>query len=221
MFACLMATSRCDHVAHTETGRCRRAHTHDDTAQAREHRHSLRARARALASRCVARCSCDCRSCTCDSVFASGCAVARAPAVARVRAGRVHACVDSGIEYQHRCMHVGEQASWLARSHSCSCVFVLAQLGAHLYSCSVRSLRGSSHGDIVHVFVFAHPICRCGFIPLKVALDVLAKCFSKDQMEAWSPKLKEMIESYGTKLSDNPALFKSIHTKTATALNIK
>mmetsp|Transcript_13791 Transcript_13791/g.31508 ORF Transcript_13791/g.31508 Transcript_13791/m.31508 type:complete len:557 (+) Transcript_13791:115-1785(+) len=56
---------------------------------------------------------------------------------------------------------------------------------------------------------------------VQVALDVLAKCFSKDQMEAWSPKLKEMIESYGTKLSDNPALFKSIHTKTATALNIK
>jgi len=56
---------------------------------------------------------------------------------------------------------------------------------------------------------------------VQVALDVLSKCFSKDgKFERWTPKLKEMIESYGTKLSDNPALFKMIHKKTAEALNI-
>merc|ERR1712066_609941 len=47
---------------------------------------------------------------------------------------------------------------------------------------------------------------------VQVALDVLSKCFSTNgKFERWTPKLKTMIESYGTKLSDNPAVFKSIH----------
>merc|ERR1719254_330703 len=38
---------------------------------------------------------------------------------------------------------------------------------------------------------------------VQVALDVLAKCFSKE-MPAWQPKIKMMIPSYGTRLTDQP-----------------
>jgi len=57
---------------------------------------------------------------------------------------------------------------------------------------------------------------------VQVALDVLAKCFTASgQFEKWTPKIQEMIESYGTKLSDDKAKFERIHKKTAVALNIK
>merc|ERR1719401_2377995 len=56
---------------------------------------------------------------------------------------------------------------------------------------------------------------------VQVALDVLSKCFAGSQFTKWTPKIQTMIESYGTKLSDNKALFQSIHAKTAQALNIK
>merc|ERR1719254_165348 len=46
---------------------------------------------------------------------------------------------------------------------------------------------------------------------VQVALDVLAKCFGKSHMPQWSDTIKKMIPSYGTKLSDNPALYKGIH----------
>merc|ERR1711879_401971 len=50
---------------------------------------------------------------------------------------------------------------------------------------------------------------------VQVALDVLQKCFGKSgQMDKRTPKIKEMIDSYGTKLSDQPELFKTIHAKT-------
>merc|ERR1711862_1034145 len=43
---------------------------------------------------------------------------------------------------------------------------------------------------------------------VQVALDVLAKCFSKDgTFEKWRPTVTQMIPSYGTKLSDNEELF--------------
>merc|ERR1712004_895182 len=38
---------------------------------------------------------------------------------------------------------------------------------------------------------------------VQVALDVLAKCFAGPQFTKWTPKIQEMIESYGTKLSDD------------------
>ena len=37
-------------------------------------------------------------------------------------------------------------------------------------------------------------------------LDVMSRCF-KDRYPSWEPKLKEMVPSLGTKLSDEPALF--------------
>merc|ERR1712157_273892 len=56
---------------------------------------------------------------------------------------------------------------------------------------------------------------------VQVALDVLGKCFAGSQFTKWTPKLQEMIESYGTKLSDDRAKFQQIHKKTAAVLHIK
>merc|ERR1711933_561874 len=57
---------------------------------------------------------------------------------------------------------------------------------------------------------------------VQVALDVLGKCFSKSgQMDKWAPKLKEMIQSYGSKLSDDRDKYQKIHKKTAATLSIK
>merc|ERR1712203_802068 len=56
---------------------------------------------------------------------------------------------------------------------------------------------------------------------VQVALDVLSKCYDKSgHMKKWTPQIKEMIESYGTKLSDQPELFKDIHARTAEALGV-
>jgi len=55
-----------------------------------------------------------------------------------------------------------------------------------------------------------------------IMVDVLEKCFGdqiKDGM--WTPKLKEMIPSYGQSLIDNPSLCLEIRKKTAEVLHIK
>jgi len=54
---------------------------------------------------------------------------------------------------------------------------------------------------------------------VQVSLDVIAKCFP-DAFGRWGAKLQEMIPSYGTCLSDDPALAAHIHQRTAAALNI-
>jgi len=56
---------------------------------------------------------------------------------------------------------------------------------------------------------------------VQVALDVLAKCFTKTgQMEKWAKDISKMIPSYGTKLADQPQMFERIHRDTAKELNI-
>ena len=40
-------------------------------------------------------------------------------------------------------------------------------------------------------------------------LEVMSRCFA-DRYASWQPKLKEMVPSLGTKLSDNPALFQEV-----------
>ena len=42
-------------------------------------------------------------------------------------------------------------------------------------------------------------------------LDVIERCFS-DRYPSWLPKLKEMVPSLGTKLSDEPRLFDEVWT---------
>jgi malate dehydrogenase (quinone) len=50
-------------------------------------------------------------------------------------------------------------------------------------------------------------------------LDVLGKSFPQHMTE-WEPKIKQMIPSYGMKLSENPELFRQIHTSTAETLGL-
>ena len=41
-------------------------------------------------------------------------------------------------------------------------------------------------------------------------LDVMERCFGDRYTASWQPKLKEMIPSLGTKLSENPALYDEV-----------
>src|SRR5699024_3078661 len=44
---------------------------------------------------------------------------------------------------------------------------------------------------------------------VQVMLDVLNRCFP-ERMEAWEPKIKEMIPSYGKKLMEHPELLREV-----------
>jgi malate dehydrogenase (quinone) len=52
-----------------------------------------------------------------------------------------------------------------------------------------------------------------------IMLGLIEKCFP-DRMDAWKPRLVEMIPSYGTQLSDDPALAEKTIARTAKALKI-
>lgn len=52
---------------------------------------------------------------------------------------------------------------------------------------------------------------------VSVMLEVIARCFPQ-YMEAWEPKIKEMIPSYGVSLLQNPALIQEVHTLTSQTL---
>ena len=52
-----------------------------------------------------------------------------------------------------------------------------------------------------------------------IMLGLVEKCFP-DRMDAWRPRLTEMIPSYGTQLSDDPALAEETIARTAKALHI-
>ncbi|MGD7007279.1 malate:quinone oxidoreductase [Metabacillus sp. 84] len=52
-----------------------------------------------------------------------------------------------------------------------------------------------------------------------VMLEVLEKCFPEHMFD-WSPKIKEMIPSYGLSLTENPGLFDEIFTSTAETLQL-
>ncbi len=52
-----------------------------------------------------------------------------------------------------------------------------------------------------------------------VMLEVIKKCFPQ-HLEAWEPKIKEMIPTYGISLMENPELFHKFHTSTALALGL-
>lgn len=51
-------------------------------------------------------------------------------------------------------------------------------------------------------------------------LGLIEKCFPQ-QLNAWKPKIKEMIPSYGEKLSDKPELIAEIQSSTMQALDLK
>ena len=52
-----------------------------------------------------------------------------------------------------------------------------------------------------------------------VMLEVIKQCFPQ-QLEAWEPKLREMIPSYGLALMEHPQLFADIHASTSQALGL-
>lgn len=52
-----------------------------------------------------------------------------------------------------------------------------------------------------------------------IMLGLIEKCFP-ERMAAWKPELQRMIPSYGTQLSDDPALAKKTIARTAKALQI-
>lgn len=81
------------------------------------------------------------------------------------------------------------------------------QFGTELISSgdgSVAALLGASPGASTAVHIM---------------LDIFKQCFP-EQLEAWEPKIKEMIPSYGKSLAENPALTEEIHKTTAQALGI-
>ncbi|MEO6201386.1 MAG: malate:quinone oxidoreductase [Cryobacterium sp.] len=53
-----------------------------------------------------------------------------------------------------------------------------------------------------------------------IMVDLLGRCFP-DQIAGWEPKLREMIPSYGTRLSDDPAAAAASLAETAAALHLK
>ena len=52
-----------------------------------------------------------------------------------------------------------------------------------------------------------------------VMLEVIKKCFPQ-QFQAWEPKIKEMIPSYGVKLVENPELFDELQKSTDRTLGL-
>ena len=54
---------------------------------------------------------------------------------------------------------------------------------------------------------------------VQVMLEILQRCFPQN-MEAWEPKIKEMIPSYGISLVENLDLLKEVHSSTAKALGL-
>ncbi|WP_127529498.1 malate:quinone oxidoreductase [Paenibacillus kobensis] len=54
---------------------------------------------------------------------------------------------------------------------------------------------------------------------VSVMLEVIEKCFPQ-QLKAWEPKIKEMIPSYGVKLTQNPELIQEIMSNSARTLGL-
>ena len=65
---------------------------------------------------------------------------------------------------------------------------------------SARRITGCVHGGVGHA-------------------GILQRCFPQ-HMEAWEPKIKEMIPSYGISLVENLDLLKEVHSSTAKALGL-
>lgn len=55
---------------------------------------------------------------------------------------------------------------------------------------------------------------------VSVMLELIKKCFPQN-VQAWEPKIKEMIPSYGVSLLKNPELVHEIHTSTARTLELE
>lgn len=56
-------------------------------------------------------------------------------------------------------------------------------------------------------------------VSVEVMLDILKRCFPEDY-RSWEDKIKEMIPSYGIKLSEHPEKFQEIHEHTSKLLKL-
>jgi malate dehydrogenase (quinone) len=56
-------------------------------------------------------------------------------------------------------------------------------------------------------------------VAVPIMVDLLARCFPGD-FPAWEPRLRELIPSYGTKLSDDPEAAAASLATTASALHL-
>ncbi|WP_444685487.1 malate:quinone oxidoreductase [Alkalicoccus luteus] len=54
---------------------------------------------------------------------------------------------------------------------------------------------------------------------VSVMLDIIERCFP-DRVKEWEPKIKEMVPSYGLKLSEHPELIRELQAKTDKALGL-
>ena len=54
---------------------------------------------------------------------------------------------------------------------------------------------------------------------VSVMLELISRCFPQ-QLEAWAPKIKEMIPSYGVSLMNHPELIRDIQTSTSKTLGL-
>lgn len=53
-----------------------------------------------------------------------------------------------------------------------------------------------------------------------VMIELLERCFG-DKMSAWTPKIKELVPSYGTQLSEDPELYKKVWDASQKALKLE
>jgi malate dehydrogenase (quinone) len=56
-------------------------------------------------------------------------------------------------------------------------------------------------------------------VSVPVMLDVLQRCFP-DRFSSWEPQIKNMIPSFGTRLSDKPAVAKKSFSTSSKALKL-
>jgi malate dehydrogenase (quinone) len=54
---------------------------------------------------------------------------------------------------------------------------------------------------------------------VSIMLDVLGRCFEAE-LPGWTPRLRELIPSYGRSIADDPELCREVRTETAAALGI-
>jgi len=57
-------------------------------------------------------------------------------------------------------------------------------------------------------------------VSVQVAVDVLCKCFGDKKMQAWYPKMQQMIPSFGMQLSSDKRRTDEIMNATARVLKI-
>lgn len=56
-------------------------------------------------------------------------------------------------------------------------------------------------------------------VAVEVMLDILQRCFPEEYTQ-WEDNIKEMVPSYGIKLSENPEIFEEIHESTSKTLRL-